>query len=347
MKGMDSMKRHIIGSGESVRSALSAINSLSGEAMTLFVVDDSERLLGTVTDGDIRRSLLGGATLESPVNTAMHRDCLKAGPKEGRHLTIAEARRRGIDLLPVVEGGRIIEILDLRRIRTSLPLEAVLMAGGRGERLRPLTLDKPKPLLPVGGKAIIDYNIEELRRCGIERIYVTVNYLREQLEEHFREAEDVSCVAEPKRLGTLGSLSLIDGLKTDNILVMNSDLLTDLDFEKMYLHHIESGADMTVATIPYNVAVPFAIMDLEGDRVKGLREKPNFNYFANAGVYILRKSLTGGLERGEYLDAPDFMEDLIAKGGKVVHFPIDGTWIDIGSPADYRYADELMRRNRS
>ena len=338
--------RHIIASSRSLREALEAINSLSGDTMTLFATDEEGRISGTVTDGDIRRAILRGASLGSPVAEVMFRDFMRVEGEASRMQAMTTARSKGIDLLPVITEGFLTDILDLRRLRSSLPLDAVLMAGGKGERLRPLTLTVPKPLLEVGGRPIIDYNIEELRRCGIRNIYVTVNYLREQIIEHFSGDGDVTCVEEPCRLGTMGSLTLVEGLRHDNLILMNSDLLTTLDFERMFIHHEESGAEVTVAAIPYNVSVPYAIMTIEGDRVTGLTEKPTFNYFANAGVYIMRRSLISEMKRGEYLDAPDFLQTLMDAGRKVACFPIEGIWVDIGSPDDFRYANRLMNQRR-
>lgn len=340
-------KKHFISTEATIRKALEALNALSGESMTLFALDSCRRLRGTVTDGDIRRALISGAALDDSVEAVMHREYLHAVPGGNLGPAIAEGRRRGISLLPVVADGMVVEILDLRTLRTSLPIDAVLMAGGRGERLRPLTETTPKPLLPVGGKAIIDYNVDELEACGVDRIFVTVNYLAEQIEEHFRDRRGrttVSCVREPRRLGTMGSLSLIEGLSRDNVLMMNSDLLTTIDFEAFYNHHERSGADLTMASVPYNVSVPYALMRLDNERVTGLVEKPTYNYFANAGVYLMKRELLGRLARGEYMDAPDFVSALIADGGDVGCYPIEGTWIDIGSPNDYKYANELMNR---
>lgn len=317
--------------------------------MTLFVIDEDGRLVGSLTDGDLRRAVIGGeeagrgASLDDAVGAVCHRECMAVRPGESRYAGIHEARRRGITLLPVLdETGRIVELLDLRRMKTALPLDAVLMAGGKGERLRPMTLDRPKPLLEIGGKPIIDYNITELKANGIRNIFVTVNYLKEQIIKHFENEAGVTCVEEPKRLGTMGSLSLVEGLREENLVVMNSDLLTTLNFEEMFLQHAESGAALTVAAIPYTVSVPFAIMRHEGRRVTGLTEKPTYNYFANAGVYMMRREVADSIPRGEYLDAPDLIMQLIERGERVEYFPIDGTWIDIGSPDDFRYANELM-----
>lgn len=338
------LKSHCIGISESVRDALRSLNSLSGQSMTLFVTDCDGRLHGTVTDGDIRRALINGVGLDDSVDCVMHREFMALHPGDNKYMKVAEARKKRIELLPVVSDGKITEIIDLRKLRTALPLDAVLMAGGKGERLRPLTLETPKPLLKVGGKAIIDYNVEELAANGVENIFVTVNYLKERLFEHFRDAKNpkVTCVEEPKRLGTMGSLALVEGLSHDNVLVMNSDLLTTLDFEAMFLQHEKEGADFTMAAVPYTVSIPFAILHTEGLDIHGLEEKPTYNYFANAGVYIMRRKLVEEISKGEYLDAPDFVEYLISTHRKVQYFPVNGIWIDIGSPDDFRYANELM-----
>ena len=344
------LKRHSLASGSTLRQALMALNSLSGASMTLFVTDPEEKLIGTITDGDLRRALLAGKDLETPVTRVMHKNFIAVRPHDDLCVKITEGRNRHIRLLPVLKDEKIVDIIDLEAVRTYLPIDAVLMAGGIGERLRPLTETTPKPLLPVGGKPIIDYNIEELEACGVEKIFVTVNYLGEQIEDHFNKRHGrslVTCVREPRRLGTMGSISLVEGMTHENILLMNSDLLTNIDFEDLYLRHVGSEADLTIAAVPYSVSVPFAILQLENNLVKGLEEKPTFNYFANAGVYILKRGLLERVAKGEYLDTPDFIASLIADGGNVGYYPVQGTWIDIGSPDDYRHANELMSRSRN
>lgn len=343
------MKRHLIDSQATLQEAFRRLNDLSGGNMTLFVTDERGHLVGSLTDGDLRRAVIADASLGESVGRICHRGCLSVAPGESRYAGIRRAREKGISLLPVTDSdGTVSDLIDLRTQKTFLPLDAVLMAGGKGERLRPLTLDCPKPLLKVGEKAIIDYNIEELRANGIDNIYVTVNYLKDKIIAHFSGMERdrgirVKCVEEPCRLGTMGSLALVKGLKEENLIVMNSDLLTTLDYEEMFLQHMGSGAAMTVAAIPYTVSVPFAILRHEGRLITGLTEKPTYNYFANAGVYMMRRRVAESIPEGEYLDAPDLIEQLIERGERVEYFPLEGTWIDIGSPDDYRYANELMR----
>lgn len=343
-------ERHLINIDSSVRCALETLNNISGLSMTLFAVDNDRRLRGTLTGGDIRRALLRGVALDSPVSEAVNSNFTAIESPDEMAEKVAVGKKRHLKLLPVTSTGIITDIIDLDNLRAFLPIDVVMMAGGRGERLRPLTLDTPKPLLKVGGKPIIDRNIELLEQYGVSDIFVTVNYLHEQIEEHFNFRNDsipapraiVNCVMEPKRLGTLGSVALVEGLRHDNVLVMNSDLLTTIDFEKMWIHHIKSGADITMAAVPYTVSIPFAIMETEGSKVTGLTEKPTYNYFANAGVYMMRREVISRIPHGEYVDAPDFIEEVIRQGGMVEYFPIEGRWIDIGSPDDFRTANELL-----
>ncbi|MBO5444641.1 MAG: nucleotidyltransferase family protein [Muribaculaceae bacterium] len=346
-----SLQRHVISADCSVREALVALNALSGDSMTLFATDSDGKIVGSLSDGDVRRALIAGHTPDDRTEDIVFRNFTSldksADPKE-RYNTVAKARKRRLELLPVTENGRIIGIVDLRKMKSAIPADAVLMAGGRGERLRPLTSKTPKPLLNVGGKPIIDYNVESLMKYGVENIFVTINYLKEQIIEHFstpQYAGKVTAVEEPCRLGTIGSVALIDSFRHDHVIVMNSDLLTNIDFEALWMHHNESGAVLTVATVPYTVSVPFAILRTDGDMVTGLEEKPTYNHFANAGIYMIDRSALSGIKKGEYLDAPDFVESLIARGMKVSHYAIEGTWIDIGSPDDFRYANEVASRS--
>lgn len=343
----DILNRHSISPEASVRDAMKRLNELSGDSMTLFVIDPNSKIFGSVTDGDIRRALIGGKELNDKVSSVMNKGFLSVNDSDDLSLKMSEGRKRKIELLPVIKDGKVSDFIDLRVTHACLPLEAVLMAGGRGERLRPLTDDLPKPLLPVAGKPIIDYNIEELEACGIKKIHVTVNYLGEKIRNHFSKRKGratVNCVKEPQRLGTFGSLAYIDNISTEDVIVMNSDLLSVIDFEAMYLHHRKSGADFTIAAVPYSVSVPFAIMRMQGNRVRSLEEKPTYNYFANGGVYLMKSNLIGRIKKGEYLDAPDFIMSLIEDNMNVGCFHIDGTWVDIGSPDDYRLANELASR---
>lgn len=343
-----SLTDHLIDSTSTLMDALARINALSGGAMTLFVISETGRLAGSITDGDIRRALLRGVTPADSVAAAMKPDCRSVGAEPDPGL-LRQLRRKGITLVPVVDGdGRVTDIINLSGRSTRLPLRALLMAGGKGERLRPATLTCPKPLLKIEGKAIIDYNVEALAACGISDITVSTGYLAEQLDSHFAApvaGVQVRTMRESTPLGTIGAAAMLPESGTET-LVMNSDLLTTVSFEEMYLRHRDSGAAATVAVIPYVVSVPFAILTLDQenpDSVSAIEEKPSYSYFANAGIYIFRPEALALIEPGERTDATDLLERVIAAGMKVSHYPIDGTWIDVGSPADFRQAGELMR----
>ena len=337
---------YIISQEATALDALRQLNDLSGKAMTLFATDDAGRLVGTLTDGDIRRSLIAGAQLSTHVSEIMHRNFAAFRSEVPQIAEIRDIRARRIALVPHLNAdGTLRRLYDFSVFHSILPIDAVLMAGGKGERLRPMTLDTPKPLLKIGGKCIIDYNIEALARNGVTNINVTVNYLAEKIEAHFASpvgGVKVKCVKEPCRLGTIGSLTLVDGLTNDTVLLMNSDLLTNINFEDMFLTHIEADADLTAAVIPYMVSVPYAIFHTEGNDVRGLEEKPTYNYYANAGIYMIKRRWLDIIPRGEYYDATDFLDALIERGCRVRQFPINGTWIDIGSPDDYRAAPHLI-----
>ena len=241
---------------------------------------------------------------------------------------------------------QIVDVVNLKEHESYLPIDAILMAGGKGERLRPLTEYTPKPLLKVGDKCIIDYNIDRLINYGVRHLSVTVNYLKEQLEEHFakpRGKVQVNTVREPKFLGTIGSVKYVEKIYNDTVLLMNSDLFTNIDYEDFYLHFKEHDADMSIAAVPYTISVPYGIFELDGRNVKGVLEKPTYNYYANAGIYLIKRELLNLIPKDEFYNATDFMEMLLQMGYKVIRFPLNGTWIDIGNPQEYQKAKELVK----
>lgn len=342
---MNDISKYIIASDASLNDALIALNNLSGDVLTLLVVDPEGRMLGTLTDGDVRRNLIATKDLNTNITGAMNVHFKYATINKTDVGFIQDMRKAGVILLPVLdEEKRIVSLYNLKKLRSVLPVDAVLMAGGKGERLRPLTESVPKPLLPVNGKAIIDYNIDRLISFGVEHISVTVNYLKEQLEAHFREPVegiDIHCVPEPAFLGTIGSLSFIDTFYNDTILVMNSDLFTNIDYEEFFLHFKKHQADMSVASVPYTVNVPYGIFELDGREIKDIVEKPTYNYYANAGIYLIKKELLRFIPKDTFYNATDLIRDLIENNYNVIRFPITGYWLDIGNHSEYAKACDL------
>lgn len=344
---MTDYQRYIIPDTATIKDALIALNSLSSDVLTLFVLDKNEHMVGTLTDGDIRRKLVDGSTLSDNIAIVMHTSFHYVNDCNVNVKEIKKFKEANITLLPCLDSEkRIIRIYNLKKQISILPFDAVLMAGGKGERLRPLTENVPKPLLKVGEKSIIDYNIDRLISYGVEHISVTVNYLKEQIENHFKETREgiqVHCVREPNFLGTIGSIKYVDSFQNDVVLVMNSDLFTNIDYEGFYLHFLENDADMSVAAVPYSVNVPYGIFELNGREVQGVKEKPTYNYYANAGIYLIKRKLLDLIPSEMFFNATDFMEILISKGHKVIRFPLTGYWIDIGKYEDYIKAQELAK----
>ena len=342
------MKDHLIKQEITLLEALSRINSVAPEPLVLFVVDKDNRMVGTLTDGDSRRALIAGVSINDPIEKVMHRNFnfLRKGVDDDvQHLH--EQKVKKMKLVPILdEDNHIVEIVNLDKYITRLPVDAVLMAGGKGERLRPLTEKTPKPLLEVGGKCIIDHNVDRLISYGVKHINVTINYLGEQIEEHFatpRDSIQVRTFREPKFLGTIGSIKFVDTFYNDTVLVMNSDLFTNIDYEDFFLHFQQHDAEMSVAAVPYNISIELGILDLDGRNIKGLIEKPKYNYYANAGIYLIKRRALAEIPENTFFHATHLVEKLIAQDKKVIRYPLNGTWIDIGTPQEYQKAQDLVK----
>ena len=341
------MRKYVVIESATVKDALVAINNITHDGELLIVVNSDQQMVGSLTDGDIRRGLIAGAELTDPVSKIMHRDFKFIKEEEYDVAHLKSFRDRRIMFIPILDDQRhVVDVVNLQKFKSMLPIDAVLMAGGKGERLRPLTEKTPKPLLEVGGKCIIDHNVDRLISYGVQHINVTVNYLGEQLEEHFatpRSGVQVRTFREPKFLGTIGSIKFVDTFYNDNILVMNSDLFTNIDYEDFFLHFQMHDAEMSVAAIPHNISIELGILDLDGRNIKGLVEKPKYNYYANAGIYLIKKRALTEIPENTFFHATHLVEKLITQGKKVIRYPLNGTWIDIGTPQEFERAKELVK----
>ena len=315
--------------------------------LILFVVDDNEKVVGSVTDGDIRRSIIAEQNLQKTLGEIANPDFKRLYQKDS-YQSFEKYRKSDIKILPILNSEeKMVDFIDLEYTKAQLPLEAVIMAGGRGKRLSPLTDTVPKPMLRLGDKPIIEHNIDRLISFGIKKIYISVKYLGEQIVNYLGDGNQkgitIEYVWEDEPLGTAGALALINNLSTEHILLMNSDLFTNVNFESLYLKLVNERADMAVASTEYKVDIPYAVFETQEGRVTNFKEKPSFIYHSNAGIYILKRSLIAKIEKGKYCDITDVMERLVTEGGKLVYDPIIGYWIDIGKTVDYEHAQEFIK----
>ena len=345
---MRPFKDHLILSGSEVKDALKVLNDLSQDAI-LFVVDENEKLVGSLTDGDVRRGLLKGYTVDSKVDEIIQPEPRYIKKGDYSIQKIIEYREKDFRIIPVVnEEDIVVNVINFKHLKSYLPVDAVIMAGGLGQRLRPLTLNTPKPLLKVGPKPIIEHNIDRLAIFGIDDFWISVKYLGEQIQNYFGNGEykniSIEYIWEDEPLGTIGAVSKIDNFKHDYILVTNSDLLTNIDYEQFFLEFINQDADLAILTIPYNVSIPYAVLETQMGEVKSFKEKPTYTYFSNGGVYLMKKEMLNYLPKNDFYNATDLMEELIHKGHKVISVPFNGYWLDIGRHEDYEKAQVDIKK---
>lgn len=335
-------KNHLIFSGSKIKEALLQLNVLAQDAI-LFVVDQEDKLIGALTDGDVRRGLLKGFTIDCLIDEIIQENPKFITKGDNNLQKIINYREGNFRIVPVVdESNKVVNVINFRKIRSYLPIDAVIMAGGRGQRLQPLTNTIPKPLLRVGEKPIMEHNLDRLALYGIDDFWISVKYLGEQIEKYFGKGEDknvkIEYVWENDPLGTIGAVSKINNFKHDYILVTNSDLLTNIDYEKFFLEFIKEDADLAVLTIPYQVNIPYAVLETNNGKVKSFKEKPTYTYYSNGGIYLIKKEMLIHIPKNTFFNATDLMEELIKKNLKVIAFPFIGYWLDVGKHEDFEKA---------
>lgn len=348
---MDNLQRILVHPNQTIRETISAIDR--GAAGIALIVDKERRLIGTVSDGDVRRAILDAVDLNAPATKLLdyHSDVYRepttapVGTDRAELLRLMQAKSiRQIPLLD--EKGRVIDVALLSDLiqRPSLPLSAVVMAGGYGTRLRPLTKKTPKPLLPVGDTPVLERIVKQLQEAGITDIVITTYYQANKIMKYLgdgsRYGVHIRYTLEEKPMGTAGALSLIEEPLSTPFLVMNGDILTRLDFRALLDFHRETGAVMTMCVKQYGMQVPYGVVEVEGGDVVGLSEKPSFNFFINAGIYLLEPHLQRLIPRGQPYDMTDLVQQLLDAGERVVCFPIREYWLDIGRLEDYQKACE-------
>jgi dTDP-glucose pyrophosphorylase len=340
------LDRVLIGPRQTLREALKCID-VGAEGIAL-VVDDQRKLLGTLTDGDLRRATLAGLDMGTETVDSLLRS-------HGRPVTaslgtpaselMALMKKHSVRHVPLLDGeGRIEELALLRELalESGLPVTAVVMAGGKGTRMRPLTETVPKPMLPVGDRPVMEHVLEQLQKVGISRVSITTHYKPEAIENHFGDGRrfgvEIDYVKEDEPLGTAGALGLLKPPKGP-LLVINGDVLTQVNFRSMLSYHVDNKADMTVGVRRFEMQVPYGVIEMEESQVVRLDEKPTYSVFINAGVYLIEPDVLSLISGDERLDATDLIARLIASRKTVVGFPIHEYWLDIGRPDDYARAN--------
>lgn len=322
------------------------------------VVDERGRLVTTATDGDVRRAILKRVSLETSIADLL--DSLLfpkrpyvLGPEASREEALALMLEADIRQVPVLDADGVpigIHLQDeLTHSGMQPGLRAVVMAGGFGTRLRPLTADTPKPMLPVGGKPLLERMIEHMGRSGIRSVHITTHYLKDKIADYFGNGSAhgvaLTYVDEEKPMGTAGALRLMTR-PDEATLIINGDVLTDLDFQAMHRFHREQGAQMTMAVRSYSLTVPYGVVESDGMHVLRVVEKPRHDYFINAGIYILEPEAFDMIPAESRFDMTDLVDALLAGGRAVASYPMQEYWLDIGCKEDYARAEIDVREGR-
>jgi dTDP-glucose pyrophosphorylase len=334
------MHKHTIKTSLSGRDALLALDLQEDKFhKTLIVVDDKNIVRGSITDGDVRRGLINGLNIDDKCELFTNKNFKYELEGESFNDLIEKYKAEGVYVLPIVnELFELIEIYDLKNNKGKIPVSVMLMAGGFGSRLKPLTNDTPKPMLKIGDKPMIENLIDQLIKYGIEDFHISVRYMKNQIKEYFGNGLDkginISYVEENEPLGTCGSLKLMKNIKNENIILINSDILTDLNFNKFFEEFKNSNADMSVVGVGHNIEVPYAVIESENDIVKSFKEKPKFIYQSNAGIYLLKKEILELIPNKKF-DSTDLMELIINRGQKLTIFKHLGYWNDVGRIEDF------------
>lgn len=324
-------------------SILEAIEIIDATALQIaLVVDDNSRLLGTLTDGDVRRSILRGTALSDPVQSVMNREFTSVSITETRDNILALMKEKQFHQVPVLDENRCIVGLELLDELLSIKKRGnlvVLMAGGLGTRLGSLTKDCPKPLLKVGNRAILETIIHNCKEYGFHRFVISINYKAEMIQEYCGDGSrfgvEISYLNENKRLGTAGALGLLPESPDLPILVMNADVLTKVNLQHLIDFHDMHQSIATMCVREYDFQVPYGVVKIDKQRLLGIEEKPVHHFFVSAGIYVLNPEILSYVPQNQYFDMPALFEKLLEREMVTSVFPIREYWLDIGRVDDF------------
>jgi len=334
----------LVSPDHTIRETMEVINNKAkGFAL---VVDDQRKILGFVADGDIRRALLCNESLTRPIGQIMNREpiCCAVGTPNLKLLEIMN--EKSIRQIPILdEDGRVVDVVlfsELAKDEIHL-VSAIILAGGLGTRLRPLTEEIPKPLLKVGKKPIVESVLDQISASGIHDVIIATGYKAEQIEEHFQYGKygdiNIKFVRENMRLGTAGPIALAKEFLSEPVLVINGDILTRLNFRRMLEFHYDNESVMTVAVKQFDYKIPYGVIDVDGSLITGIVEKPIYSFYINAGIYLMTFKAIERIPDNIYVDMTDVIKQLVKEGHKVCSFPICEYWLDVGKPEDFEQAN--------
>lgn len=340
---MEPWKKTIIYPDATILDAIKVIDASS--LQIALVVKKNYRLLGTVTDGDIRRSILKGISLSESVKTIMNKHPLIAASDYIRSDIIEQMEEKKLRRVPIVDvKGRVVDMLFIESLIRSSTRDnwVVIMAGGEGTRLRPMTEDCPKPMLQVGGKPIIETILENFIEFGFKKFFFAVNYMSEKIENYFADGAgwnvQIDYLREQKKLGTAGALSLLPVKPTAPFVVMNGDILSRINFDQLMDFHQKNNSVGTMCVKAYDFQVPFGVAKVENYNLLSLEEKPIQRFFINAGIYVLNPDVLNFIEPNAYCDMPTVYSELIKQQKETIVFPIREYWLDLGQMEDFARA---------
>jgi len=341
---MKNIEKFLLSKHALIKDAMQAIDE--GSCKIALIVDKKMKLLGTITDGDIRRAILEGISLDSSIENTYCKTPIVGCTTTSRADLLQLADTHRILRIPIVnEEGELIALDTLEELRhaSHKPNKVILMVGGLGTRLRPLTNNVPKPMLEVGGKPILETIVKKFVSHGFTNIIMCVNYKSEIIKDHFGSGEkfgvSIEYIHEDKRMGTAGALTLLKERPTEPFFVMNGDLLTDVNFESLLDYHTLNKSMGTMCVREYDFQVPFGVVNLDGHDIQSIVEKPIHNFFVSAGIYMLDPQCIDLIPEDEFYDMPTLFDALITQAKNVISFPLSEYWLDIGRLEEYEKAN--------
>jgi len=312
------------------------------------IVDQNNILLGVVTDGDVRRGILSGVSLQDAVSKIMNVKPITALAGEPHHNLLSKMKHAGVAQIPIIDASK--KVMGVRFLKEFWQPNqknniVILMAGGKGRRLRPLTDNCPKPLLKIGDKPILQTVIERFEQSGFDNFYLAVHQHAEKIQDYFQDGSEfgvkIQYLYEPELLGTAGALSLLPEKPTDSFIVMNADLITNIDFSRLLEFHKTQKASATVCVQSQEVQIPFGVVNLKGSTIASIEEKPVHRYLASAGIYVLEPHVLQLVPDKKAIDMPELLDKLINSNNSVSAFALHEDWLDIGRPEDFKTAQKL------